>query len=223
MLLIGAGSHAQRLLSLLDLDGQITAFVSPEKAPWLNAPALGDRAIKRLVDDESALATDPGLFVLGIGGVSPEQLARRRALAERYEGKGWQTAALVCETANVHRRAVLQRGAHILNGAIVSPHAVICAHALINCGAVVEHHSVIGRGSHVAPGAIVLGNVVVGDDCMIGANATVIEGAKVPDGTMIKAGTVWAWRGVCESCGNVVPLRQARCQRCHPDPFIDPT
>lgn len=184
MLLVGAGSHAARLVALFQLP--ISAYVSDKSANW-----MGWTPPPRIENDDEALARRPGPFVLGIGGVRPEQLQARLALARRYCGRGWIAQTMNHLSGFTDESARLGHGVHVMNGAQISSQVVIKEHALINAGAIVEHHSVIGAGSHIAPGAVILGNVVIGECCMIGANATIIEGTKVSDGTMVKANTVW--------------------------------
>ena len=189
MLLVGAGSHAARLLSLFDLRRDLHAVCAPEIPIWLNSPSLGDVPLNHYRTESEA--EGPGVFLMGMGGVRPEQLQRRLALARWFQAKGWHPFDLAHPKSFVASETILRPGAHIMNGAQISAHCLIGEHVLINAGSIIEHHSVIGAGSHIAPGAVILGNVVIGECCMIGANATVIEGTKVPDGTMVKANTVW--------------------------------
>lgn len=191
MILVGAGSHAARLVSLFGLQKHITAYSSPTPAIWLNEPRLGDTPLKRFETDEDALAHPYEIFCMGMGGVRPEQLAKRLEVARFYGRHKYRAMTLRHDTAFLASDSGVMEGVQIMNGAQISAHAIICEHALINAGAIVEHHALIGAGSHIAPGAVILGNVVIGEACMIGANATVIEGTKVPDGTMVKANTVW--------------------------------
>jgi sugar O-acyltransferase (sialic acid O-acetyltransferase NeuD family) len=180
-MLVGAGGHAKALVEALAAAGiAVTAYVDRENCTWL--PGL-----RRYGSDDSPADHDADGFVLGMGAVNPEGLARRLDLFRRYAARGWAAPAVVHAAAVVSATATLGEGSQTLAGAIVQPGAVIGTAAIVNTGAIVEHDSRVGDGAHVAPGAIVLGDVRVGICAMIGAGAVVLQGASVPDRTLVPA------------------------------------
>ena len=155
--LVGAGGNAKSISAGID------AYIDPAECRWLSVPRI----------EESDLTLED-VIVLGLGGVTPEQLGKRLALRDRL--------ALITSPDN-----------HIVikEGAVVEPSAVLKPAVLVNVGAIVCHDAVIGAGTHIAPGAIVLGGAVVGECCMIGAGAVILPGAIVPHDTLVKALTRW--------------------------------
>lgn len=183
LVLVGAGGHARALVEALATLGMtLSAYVDRAECAWL--PSL-----RRYDSDDASQDHDADGFVLGIGAVNPEGLARRLDLFRRYAARGWMAPAVVHPSAIVSGSARLGEGSHILAAAVVQPGAAIGAAAIVNTGAIIEHDSALGEGTHVAPGAIVLGGVRVGACAMIGAGAVVLQGASVPDRTLVPANT----------------------------------
>lgn len=179
-LLLGAGGHARVVAEAAAAAGIVpSAYTALEDAPWLDLPRL---------DDAAALA-DPSFdaIIPGIGGVTPEALARRLVLIRRFLDAGKAAPAIVHPGAIVSPDARLAAGAAVMAGAAINPGAAVGTGAIVNTRAVVEHDASVGAGSHVAPGAIVLGGARLGESCMIGAGAVVLPGAQVPGGTLVKA------------------------------------
>jgi sugar O-acyltransferase (sialic acid O-acetyltransferase NeuD family) len=183
LVLVGAGGHARALVEALGARGlALSAYVDRAECAWL--PGL-----RRYDNDDASKDHDEDGFVLGIGAVNPDGLARRLELFRRYAARGWTAPAVVHPAAVVSVSAALGAGSHILAAAVVQPGTAIGAAAIVNTGAIVEHDSTVGEGAHVAPGAIVLGGVRVGACAMIGAGAVVLQGASVPDRALVPANT----------------------------------
>lgn len=181
LLLVGAGGHARAIAEALAAgESPIDAYVDPRPSDWLKARHVGS-------DGEAETLPAQG-FVLGVGGVSPEDLSRRHALYRRYRERGWRPCTVVHPTAVVSAHARIGEGSVILAGAIVQPGAVLEEAVIVNTGAIVEHDSAVGAGAHIAPGAIALGGCAIGAACMIGAGAVVLPDASVPDRTLVPAG-----------------------------------
>ena len=160
VVLVGAGGHAKAVCeAIAEAGGRIEAYVARQPADWLDAPHIAH-------DDEAVPGS--GTAVLGIGGVTPDQLDKRLGLLDAYLERGFGAAPVVHHAAHVSPSAELAPGAVVLAGAVVQPDARISRGVIVNSGALVEHDSAVGAGSHVAPGAIILGDCTVGDCCMIG-------------------------------------------------------
>lgn len=183
LVLVGAGGHAKALVEALAAQGlAVGAYVDGTECAWLPG-------VRRYASDDASEDHPADGFVLGIGAVNPDGLARRLELYSRYAARGWKAPPVVHPAATVSARAALGEGSHVLAAAIVQPGAAIGSAAIVNTGAIVEHDSTVGAGAHVAPGAIVLGGVRVGACAMIGAGAVVLQGATVPDRTLVHANT----------------------------------
>lgn len=182
--MIGAGGHARAVAEALVATGSpIDAYVDPNRSDWLD--------VRHLKSDAEAEVLRPNGFVLGMGGVSPDELWSRRQIFNQYCARGWAPRTVIHPKAFVSSSATLAEGCVVLACAVLQPAVVLGDAVIVNTGAIVEHDSHIGSGTHVAPGAIVLGGSVVGKDCMIGAGAVVLPGARVPDNTFIPATARW--------------------------------
>lgn len=190
LLLVGAGGHASVVATLVrDAGHEITAYVARDEQSrsWL------ETARRVAGSDDDVLANDHlgelvDSFAMGVGGVTPDQLAARWQLFKRYAAAFAQPAPmLVHSTAFAADLNAIGPGAVVMPGAIVNPNATVGAAAIINSGAVVEHDAVVEDGAHVAPGAIVLGGAQVGAHTMIGAGAVILPGAVVASGRLVPA------------------------------------
>jgi sugar O-acyltransferase (sialic acid O-acetyltransferase NeuD family) len=181
LLLVGAGGHARAIAEALSAaKSPADIFVDPQPNNWLKA--------RHLSSDTEAEALPAESFVIGVGGMSPDQLARRYALFQTYRKRGWIPRTVIHASATVSVLAEIGEGCIVLAQAVVQPATRLGDAVIVNTAAIVEHESSVGDGTHVAPGAIILGGCTVGAACMIGAGALVLPGAQVPDGTLIPAG-----------------------------------
>jgi sugar O-acyltransferase (sialic acid O-acetyltransferase NeuD family) len=181
LLLIGAGGHARAIVEVLTAaQNPVDVYVDPKASDWLNA--------RRLASESDAEAISPSKFVLGLGGMSPDQLSRRLALFSSYLNRGWLPRSVIHDSAVISKRATIGDGCVVLAGTVVQPAARLGDAVIVNTGAIVEHDSSVGDGTHVAPGAIVLGGCNIGKTCLIGAGAIILPGAHVPDSTLVQAG-----------------------------------
>jgi sugar O-acyltransferase (sialic acid O-acetyltransferase NeuD family) len=179
--LIGAGGHAKMVAATLEATGhRIVAYCDRHVVPWLGVPRIEDDGLIRELPHKVGV-------VLGVGGIDPAGLARRRLLLEAALAGGRRAPLVIHPSAVIGRGARLAAGAQVLAGAIVQPGASIGLAAIVNSGALVEHDSEIGDGSHVCPRAVVLADCRVGADCMIGAAAVVLPGNAVPRATLVPA------------------------------------
>jgi len=181
LLLVGAGGHARAIAeTLAAMRHPVDCYVDPQPRDWLDA--------RHLASDDEAEVLPADDFVLGVGGMSPDDLSRRHKLFRRYCERGWKPRSVIHPSAVISTTAEIGGGCTILACTVVQPAVRLGEAVIVNTGAIVEHDSSVGDGSHVAPGAIVLGGCTVGAACMIGAGALVLPGAMVPDGTLVAAG-----------------------------------
>jgi sugar O-acyltransferase (sialic acid O-acetyltransferase NeuD family) len=182
LLLVGAGGHARAIAEALAVaQSPVDTYVDPQPSKWLNA--------RHFRSESEAEALPAERFVLGVGGMSPEQLTRRHELFRAYRARGWTPHSVIHASAVISAQSEIGDGCIILARAVIQPATQLGEAVIVNTGAIVEHDSRIGAGAHVAPGAIVLGGCKVGEECMIGAGALVLPGAEVPDRTLVPAGT----------------------------------
>ena len=179
--LIGAGGHAKAICDAIATSGDaVAAYADPRPAAWLDVNHLDDDSEVRDLDSDTAV-------VIGIGGVTSDELGARLRVLDRLIDAGRRAPAVVHQTACVSPSAELGDGVIVLAGAVVQPAVKLARGAIVNTRAVVEHDSAIGAGSHVAPGAMVLGGCTVGEQAMVGAGAVVLPGSTVPDHALVPA------------------------------------
>ena len=183
LILVGAGGHARNIVEMLASAGhELIGYVDPMPCSWIGLTHW------RHDSETRSLPREVGI-VLGIGGVTPDQLGKRMQLLQQYRDVGRAAPAVVHPQAIVSKYATVGEGTHVMAGAVVQANARIGAGAIVNTGAIVEHDARVDDGVHVAPGAIVLGAVSVGACSMVGAGSVIIQSSKVPAATLIKAGT----------------------------------
>ncbi len=183
LILVGAGGHARNVIEMLPAAGhELIGYVDPNPCAWINRPHWKHES------ETKSLPKDVGV-VLGIGGVTPDQLKKRMQLLNSYRGLGRAAPAIVHPQAIVSKSAVVGEGSHVMAGVVLQANSKIGAGVIVNTGAIVEHDAQVEDGVHVAPGAIVLGAVSVGACTMVGAGSVVVQSTKVPGATLIKAGT----------------------------------
>ena len=183
ILLIGAGGHARNIIEMLSAAGhELVGYVDPNPCAWIEVQRWERES------DTDALPADVGI-VLGIGGVTPDELRKRGALLRRYLDRGRAAPPIVHPQAVVSRTASLGQGCEIMAGVVLQAACTIGEGAIVNALAFIEHDAIVGTGTHIAPGATVLGAVKVGAFAMIGAGAVVLPGASVPEGMLVRAAT----------------------------------
>ena len=183
VVLVGAGGHAKGVVEALRASGgKVVTYIDRVPANWLDA---------RREESDEAVEPSVGALVFGLGGMTPDALAIRLALFERYRSRGFSAEPIVHSAGWVGTSARLGVGTVVLAGAVVQPGVQIGQAVIVNSGAIIEHDSTVGDGTHVAPGAIVLGGCRVGSCCMIGAGSVILPGAEVPDATLVRAATRW--------------------------------
>jgi sugar O-acyltransferase (sialic acid O-acetyltransferase NeuD family) len=181
LLLVGAGGHARAVAEVLAAgNSPVDAYVDPRPSNWLKA--------RHLRSDAEAEALDAQGYVIGIGGMTPEQLSNRLALFRTYRARNWTPRTVIHASAVISEDSEIGEGCIVLARVVIQPAVRLGEAVIVNTGAIVEHDSSVADGTHVAPGAIVLGGCKVGASCMIGAGALVLPGAEVPDGTLVPAG-----------------------------------
>lgn len=181
-LLLSGGGHARVVAEIAMQQGiRISAYTDPQKCAWLGATVQYE-------SDEMALLCGLPTLLLGLGGVSPLQLSRRRQIVLKYADAGFRQPPLLHNRSIVSAAARLGRGACVMAGAIIQAGATIGDGVIVNSGSIIEHNVEVKGFAHIAPGAIILGGAQVGVAAMIGAGAIVLPGAAVPDGITVSAG-----------------------------------
>ncbi|USO01274.1 MAG: hypothetical protein H6849_04245 [Alphaproteobacteria bacterium] len=173
--LVGAGGHAK-------LVNEIASQIN------MRFDCFTDPLVKIFSNLEKAKEFDAfSSFFIGIGGATPNSLAIRLKLYDRYLENKYDSFNILSNHSYVSNSANLSNGILIAHHAIVQTGAHVAKNAIVNTGAIIEHDSFIGEGSHVGPGAIILGGAKIGKCCMIGAGAVILPSQIVPDNTLVRA------------------------------------
>ena len=188
VVIIGAGGHAAVVLEALQAVGANAVGFADRDA------ALSGKSVRGMPvigDDEAVFERYPPHRVLlanGIGGAGSTQ--PRRAVYERFCGRGYRFLTLVHPSAIVSPSATLGAGAQVMAGAVLQASAVIGANTIINTRSSIDHDCRIGSHVHVAPGATLSGEVSVADGAHLGAGCVVIQGVRIGEGALVAAGAV---------------------------------
>lgn len=187
VVILGAGGHAQVLLSLLNIQQrQIIAVLDDD--PTLHGKSTGhtDQKIAGSLDQIHAYHRDEVELVNAIGSAS--RPTTRQAVYERMIAQGYTFATLWHASAVMAYEAVIAPTTQVMANATIQAGAHIDANVLINTGATIDHDSTVGEHSHIAPGTTICGNVTIGPGCHIGAGATIVQGITIEPGVIVGAG-----------------------------------
>ncbi|NJK91158.1 MAG: hypothetical protein HC904_04570 [Blastochloris sp.] len=203
-LLLGGGSHARVLLSVLKEagSGTVDGVVDPDPgvAQILQLPYLGD-------DGQLEGLKRAGFcqFLLGLG--STQSCGLREKLYLEAVKWGLVPMSLRHPAAWVSDEVSLGEGSQILTRAVLNGAVKLGDNVLVNTAAVIEHDCRIGDHSHVATGAILCGGVQVGRAVHIGAGAVIRQGLSLGDRCVVAAGAVVVKSVPPETCVMGVPAR----------------
>jgi UDP-perosamine 4-acetyltransferase len=188
VLIIGAGGHAAVVLDVLRAAGANTLGFA-DRNPALHGTNV--RGIPVIGGDEEVFERHPPDRVMLANGVGGNRVTEeRRAVFERFSGRGYRFITLLHPSAVVSPSAMVSAGAQVMAGAVLQPSVTIGPNAIINTRASVDHDCSIGGHVHVAPGAVLSGGVHVGDGAHLGAGCVVIQGIRIGELALVAAGAV---------------------------------
>lgn len=188
VVIIGAGGHAAVVLETLQAMGTNPAGFTDRDAALSGKTVRGMPVIG---GDEAVFERYPPDRVLlanGIGSAGSTQT--RRAVYERFCGRGYRFLTLLHPSAIVSPSAKVGAGSQVMAGAVLQAAAVIGENTIINTHASIDHDCSIGSHVHVAPGSTLSGEVSVADGAHLGAGCIVIQGVRIGEGALVAAGAV---------------------------------
>jgi sugar O-acyltransferase (sialic acid O-acetyltransferase NeuD family) len=187
IVLLGAGGHAKVILDALG-NADIEGLADMDSTRW------GRELLGRTIhggDDWVLKQPATGVrLVNGVGSVDRESLLRRRAVFEKFHGRGYRFAQVIHPAAIISARALLDEGAQVMAGAVIQAEARIGVNTLVNTCASIDHDCDLGAHVHVAPGAVLSGGVIVAHGVHIGAGAVIKQGVRIGEGALIGAGAI---------------------------------
>lgn len=187
VLILGAGGHAKVLVEALLADGaHIAGILDADPA------RVGDTVLGVPVIGVDGLAGEYPVetvrLVNGVGSIGVPNL--RRAIFDRFSGRGFAFATVVHPSAVVASDAELGEGAQVMAGAVLQPGCRIGRNVIVNTRVSVDHDCTIGDHTHLAPGVTLSGGVTVEAGCHVGTGAVVIQGVTIGAGSVVGAGAV---------------------------------
>jgi sugar O-acyltransferase (sialic acid O-acetyltransferase NeuD family) len=187
VIVLGGGGHAKVVLNAARAAGLNVLGFSSSSLP-VGTPSLG---VRWLGDDEAILSGYPpttALLIHGVGSVAAGTV--RRAIFERFKGKGYSFASVIHPASTVAEIGGLGEGCVVMAGAVLQPGVLLEPNVIVNTNATVDHDCLVGAHTHIAPGATLSGGVRVGEDSLVGVGAVVIQGRQIGSRCMIGAGAV---------------------------------
>lgn len=182
---LGAGSHADAILPMLDLDCYdfIGFFDDKPIASHDGYPILG-----KLIDVMSFLASKKVEHIF----VTIGDNQKRREIFEMVVKEYPQAPMnIISKTAVVFsQESICGSGIFIGHGAFIGSKAMISDNSVINTGAIVEHHSKIGAHCNIAPNATINGLVTLDEEVYVGSSSTIIQLKKICSKVTLGAGAV---------------------------------
>lgn len=191
VIVLGAGGHAKVVVDLLRSLGR-TVLAALEQA----SPRQPGRLLGVPIESEQMIsAHSPESVELALGVGMPTRdpiagLAARRALAARYQARGYHFPPLVHPAAVIGQECVIGNGAQVMAGSVLQPGCDVGPFTIVNTGARVDHDCVLGEGCHIAPGATLGGAVHVGPQSLVGIGATVGQGIAIGQRVLIAGGAM---------------------------------
>lgn len=198
--IVGAGGFAREVAWLaedLGLADRLLGFVAGQADQPLPYPLLGD--------DAWAWAHLPPAtgFVVAVG-----QSALRRAIALRYEARGFGACSLVHPSVRRSSRVAIGSGAIICAGTTLTTDIAVGRHVVINLHCTVGHDCQIGDYATLSPGVHLSGGVQIGTAAELGTGAVVLPGISLGAACRLGAGAVATTDLVGEGTYVGVPARR---------------
>lgn len=149
VLIVGAGSHAQRVAEAICASGGAILGFATTDGPSIDGS--GETKTEGTLRLDQALQQFPeAAIVVGIGGIE----ARARII-ESMQGLGRRLPPIVHPLATISPVARLADGVVVLPGAVIEWQATVALGAIIDVHAVICHEAQIGAMSHIQAGAII--------------------------------------------------------------------
>lgn len=202
---LGAGSHADAILPMLDLINYdfIGFFDDKDIVEHDGYPILGK--ITDVLDFLESKKLDYVFVTIG-------ENQKRREIFEMIAESHYD-----CLMNIISRSAVVLspdsiegRGIFVGHGAFIGAKVLIKDNSVINTGAVVEHHSEIGAHCNVAPNATINGLTKLSEEVYVGSGAIIIQLKEICPKVVLGAGAVVV-KNIVESGTYVgVPARKIK-------------
>lgn len=182
---LGAGSHADAILPMLDLDiYEFVGFFDDKSITEHDGfPILG-----KILEVSKFL--ERGLIDLVFVTIGDN--AKRREIFE-IVSKDYPDALMniISRTAVVFSQDSIQgRGIFVGHGAFIGSKTKISDNTVINTGSIIEHHSIIGAHCNISPNATINGLVTLEDEVYVGSSSTIIQLITVCSKVVLGAGSV---------------------------------
>jgi len=169
-IIIGVGSHAEIIASILKEHGEIFNYVSYNCEVKCEFPEyLGE--FKPENDCE---------YILAIG----DNVERNKVFQSLPKLK-WFNA--ISSRAHVAENVVLGVGNTICSGSVVATKSVVGDHCILNTNSNIDHHNKIGSFVHIGPSTSLCGNVQIFDGVFLGVGCSVVPRISIRPWSFYKA------------------------------------
>ena len=187
VVILGAGGHAQVLISILRRMGRRVVGISCVP-PFRHDDVLGIPIIGG--DDKIAKWSPEEIDLVNGIGITAAGQSARHVSADKMRSLGYRYVQVIDPSAVIVPEALVAEGVQVMAGAIIQAGTMIGRDSIVNTGAQVDHDCVVGEGSHLCPGSILTGNVRIGSETVVGAGSIIIPGIEVGDRQIVKAGSI---------------------------------
>jgi|TARA_Y100000310_G_C20651830_1_gene799856 sugar O-acyltransferase (sialic acid O-acetyltransferase NeuD family) len=183
LVIVGAGSWAQSIVPLFDLEERLLQF-------WDVPRKEGETIFEKPVIDEFSKDYS-NLDFIAIAGEprNKRNLVRSLVYSVNFQGRGrfvnliWE-GTLIVKTAQIGEGILIQPDSKIYHKARIGDHVSIAGNVTIS------HDAQIGEFCTLSPYSIVCGGAQLRDGVFLGAGATILPKVKVGGGAVIGAGAV---------------------------------
>ena len=188
IIMIGAGSHANVIKNLIELNNlRIHGYISPEETA-LSETLLylgNDEEIEKFSIEENVR------FIVAFSFYNKTTHHNYRNFLLHYQKKIKFLKALIHPSVIMEDDVEIGDGSVICAGAIIGTRTKIGDNCVINSGAIIDHDCKIHAGCHVAPRATVCGGVVVEKFSLIGAGSVILNNLTIAEDKIISANSCY--------------------------------
>lgn len=186
VIIVGAGSHARVIASLLASMSDIEVAGVADRT---------DCNFGEMIGKYSIIATFDHLSEWLEKGITGAALALgnnndRADMFFKMKAMGFHILTLIHPAALIERDVQMGEGVVVCAGAILCTQVKVGDNVLINTGAIIDHECVIASHAHIGPGSRLAGRVNIGEKTFVGIGATVKEKIVIGARSVIGAGSV---------------------------------
>ncbi len=184
--LIGAGSYGEALLTYLNEDYTVVAFIDDDlqkKGSYLHNTIIAG-TFNDLIQKNIDIAYDVVFCAIGNNATRVNYLSKLQQL-------GIETPSYIHSSVQITKDTNIGKAVYILPNCSLMPHSSISDFTIISIGSTITHHVSIGKGVMISCGVTIGAEIIIEDQVLVGVGSTILSGKiRICKGALIGAGSV---------------------------------